>query len=108
MLSAPVRSVDRLLVPLLGSRSLAHRSLERGVDALDAMTDRLAGEPQPPSAARTSDLVTDERAAVAERAEHYLEADEDEVFVGELADPDLRRVQAEVRAKQEIEDEHSN
>jgi hypothetical protein len=106
LVRAPLRSIDRMVVPLFGPESLAHRSLVRGVQTLDAAVDRLAGERRPidePAA----DAVADERTEIAERAEHYLEAQEDEVFVGELADEDLRRAQAEVRAKQEIEDEQA-
>ncbi|HET6875930.1 MAG TPA: hypothetical protein VFH38_00220 [Jatrophihabitans sp.] len=62
----------------------------------------------PPQAAATSDaeeLPEEEQHEVQELAGELLEQEETETFTGELADEDMRRVQAELRAKHTVEEQ---
>ncbi len=59
-----------------------------------------AGESQPDGS-----LTSDEQERIEELTERLLEEQRNEQFVGELADDELRRAQAQVRAKQIIEEE---
>ena len=116
---------EQLVVRVFGAESTAHRSLLRGLHTLDALVasafspadaapdnapagaqDEPADEPagrdggeQPIDAAEQSEI---------EQLTETLLADDDLApRTGELAENDeLRRVQAEIRAKQEIETEH--
>jgi hypothetical protein len=49
-------------------------------------------------------LPDEEREDVEQLAEDLLEAEEEQTFAGELADDELRRVQAELRAKHTVEE----
>lgn len=95
----PLHLLDRVVVPVLGSDSVPHRVIVRSARTIDAVVSRFA--PRPPS------RPTLDRTRVQDRAEAYLDAQGDEVFTGELADDEIRRVQAEVRAKQALEDEQA-
>lgn len=97
----PLHLLDRVVAPVLGSDSAPHRLIVRSARTVDALVSRVAPRSRP----RTRPEV--DETSVHQRTEAYLRAQEDEVFTGELADDELRRAQAEVRAKQALQDERT-
>lgn len=108
VLRAPLTVLDQqVLARYFDETSVVRVSFERGLDALDSAAARLLQETPEPG--RPGMLPEEEQREVAELADEMLEQEETETFRGELADEDMRRVQAELRAKHSVEEqaEHS-
>lgn len=108
VLRAPLTVLDQqVLARYFDETSVVRVSFERGLDALDSAAARLLQERPEPG--RPGMLPEEEQREVAELADEMLEQEETETFRGELADEDMRRVQAELRAKHSVEEqaEHS-
>lgn len=104
---ASLAAIDHQLLHRLGGRAAGARSAVR---RLRSVVDGLAGENQQAPPARDRDsgsavLDRQELREVEQLAEAYLE-EEDQHLTGELAeDEQLRRVQAELRAKHTIQEQ---
>lgn len=136
VLRAPLSLLDQQVVArYFDEASVVRTSFERGLDALDSAAARLlqqtqqpterpeppatspepaaatgpATSPEPAAATEPDTLPEEEQEEVEELADELLEQEETETFRGELADEDMRRVQAELRAKHTVEEqaEHS-
>lgn len=108
VLRAPLTVLDQQVLPrYFDETSVVRVSFERGLDALDSAAARLLQEAPEPGMPEM--LPAEEQQEVAELADELLEQEETETFHGELADEDMRRVQAELRAKHSVEEqaEHS-
>ena len=116
---------EHLVVRVFGTGSTAHRSLLRGLHTLDALAASVfppapaehaaADEPDEPATADEpagrdggeQPIGATERSEIEQLTETLLADDDLAPRTGELAENDeLRRVQAEIRAKQEVETEH--
>lgn len=130
MLRTPLTVLDEQVLARFAERSKLRTAVELGIDKLDAVAARLLpGSPGP--AGPTDTESPDDRSAdadsagtgasseapveipveeVEQRAADLLEHQEAEhQLVGELAeDEELRRVQAELKAKHAVEQEHQN
>lgn len=128
MLRTPLTVLDEQVLARFAERSKLRTAVELGIDKLDAVAARLLpGSPGP--AGPTDTERPDDRSAdsagtgasseapveipveeVEQRAADLLEHQEAEhQLVGELAeDEELRRVQAELKAKHAVEQEHQN
>jgi hypothetical protein len=114
---------DRVVLPRLGSRSPVHHALTAAVGLLDTLapdgdasdadaSDGGASDGGAPGAGArvptpgpsAPPMPPEEQEAVADLTDELLADQRDDRFTGELADEELRRVQAQVRAKQLIED----
>lgn len=113
LLRTPLAVLDEQVVSRYTPRgSLAQTSIARTIGALDAIADKLlTEEPRVPQPARQADaaapepLPEPEQEEIVDLTEDILEAEEQETFAGELAEDDeLRRVQAELRAKHAVEE----
>jgi hypothetical protein len=98
LLRAPLALLDARVVPPAWRGSVVQTSLARTIHVLDAVTGRLLGEPSP------TPLPDAEREDVDRLTSDLLETEEEQTFVGELADDDLRRIQAGLRAKHSVEE----
>lgn len=125
VLRAPLTVLDQQVVSrYFDESSVVRTSFARGLGALDSVAARLlqqtsaqsasgrprpASSPQPAGADGAELLPEEEQQEVEELAEELLEQEETERFSGELADEEMRRVQAELRAKHTVEEqaEHS-
>ncbi len=125
---------DQVVVRVFGADSTAHRSLLRGLQTLDMLAAAAFDTGEDTAAAPThsepdtrddvpEDVITDvevverdggdqplepaEQEEIVQLADTFLADDELAPRSGELAENDeLRRVQAEIKAKQAIETEH--
>ena len=126
LLRTPLVVLDEQVVARYAPRgSVVQTAMARAIDLLDMVGERLIGEPSlppaaaggvapaplvPPAVATVADagqvrpLPDEEREDVEQLAEDLLEAEEEQTFAGELADDELRRVQAELRAKHTVEE----
>lgn len=123
LLRTPLTVLDEQIVSRYTPRgSRVQTSLARTIGALDALAGRLlTEEPAPPRASRPSEAASSDAATedaggpeplpeteqeqIEELAEDLLEAEQEQTFAGELAeDEELRRVQAELRAKHTVEE----
>jgi hypothetical protein len=126
LLRTPLVVLDEQIVSRYTPRgSAVQTSLARTIGALDSLADRLLTErpvdPWSEAAPARTDAADDgfdariappveplpetEQEEVEELAVDILEAEQDQTFAGELADDDeLRRVQAELRAKHIVEE----
>lgn len=128
LLRTPLAALDERVVSRYASRApVVHESLSRAIGVLDAAAGKLleeesdqqapAGAGSERESATTVQSDTDsavatepeplpepEQEEIEELAEDILEAEQEQTFAGELADDDeLRRVQAELRAKHTVE-----
>lgn len=127
----PLTVLDqRVVVPVLGAKSPVHRVLAALAGATAATTSAPRPAPAPPAPApaqrstpdepsdersdsgdatgestEPGELTEDEQARIERLTDQLLEEQGGETFVGELADDELRRAQARIRAKQIIEEE---
>ena len=108
LVRTPLVVLDERVVSRYASRgSVVQTSMTRTIGLLDTVAHRLISEPSPSSAVagEPQPLPDDEREDVEQLAEDLLEAEEEQTFAGELAaDDELRRVQAELRAKHTVEE----
>jgi hypothetical protein len=120
LVRTPLVVLDRRLLAHVPAASMIRTSLERGIDTLDAAAGRLLrpaesdARPDDPGnqaengpsafepADRTVAVPVDE---VEQIAEQLLARSDTAPPVGELADPDLQEVQAELRAKHLLEEQ---
>ena len=98
VLRTPLAVLDEQVLARFAERSKLRALVGRGISVLDSVAGRgghrAAAEPIP-------------AAAVQQRATHLLEEQEQHPLSGELAEDDeLRRVQAELRAKHAAEAAH--
>lgn len=132
VLRAPLTMLEQQVVSrYFDESSVVRASFERGLDVFDSAAARLLQQapepPEPPRPAPTAStpprrrpatppapadvepLPEEEQEEVAELVGELLEQEETETFKGELADDEMRRVQAELRAKHTVEEqaEHS-
>lgn len=100
LLRVPLGMLDERVVSRFAPRgSLVQNSFARTINVLDTVAERLLSEPPPPP------LPDEAREDVEQLTEDLLETEEEQSFSGELAEDDeLRRVQAELRAKHAIEE----
>lgn len=122
ILRAPLSLLDHQLVSRLDEHSVIRETFERGLGLLDSTAARyLATGPDhppvevtpPPGAAEplreTEELPADEVDEVEVLAAEFVAEQEAQNLAGELAeDEELRRVQAELRAKHQVEEEHEH
>ena len=125
LLRTPLVVLDEQIVSRYTPRgSAVQTSLARTIGALDFLADRLLTEPagpwgeaaparmdeavdgvDTPIAAPVEPLPETEQEEIEELAVDILEAEQEQTFAGELAaDEELRRVQAELRAKHTVEE----
>jgi hypothetical protein len=128
ILRAPLAIVNRGLASRLARDSKVRLTVERGLGSLDAVAGQLLSKPssaqrnghrdhKPEPSRAAADVPADgnvesthEEAevthedAVERVAEEILEEQEQKPVTGELADPELQEVQAEVRAKHLVEE----
>lgn len=105
LLRTPLTMLDEKVVSRYVPRdSVVQTSLARTISALDEVAERLLAEPSD-VVASSAFLPLDEQEEIEELAEELFEAEEEQTFAGELADDEeLRRVQAELRAKHTVEE----
>jgi hypothetical protein len=118
ILRAPLSLLDARVVSRLDEGSRVRTTFERGLETLDSAAGRLLGprpaQPQtspaepaePAEPAGEQELPPEEQEEIEELTEVLLAEQEEQTFVGELADDELRRVQAELRAKHQVEEQH--
>jgi hypothetical protein len=94
--------LDERVISRLEETSRVRSTFERGLQSLDTVAARLL-EPTP---ARSQPLPREEQDEIHQLTDTLLAEQEEQTFVGELADDELRRVQAELRAKHRIEEQH--
>jgi hypothetical protein len=102
ILRAPLAVLDERVISRLEETSRVRSTFERGLQSLDTVAARLL-EPTP---ARSQPLPREEQDEIHQLTDTLLAEQEEQTFVGELADDELRRVQAELRAKHRIEEQH--
>ncbi len=125
LLRTPLTVLDKRVVSrLLDADSPVRRTFENGLESLDDAFDRLLhGAPPAGSATERDDesrtapgddateasapdqLTAEDQNEADALARELLDMERDKVYSGELADEELRRVQAEIKAKQMVEDE---
>jgi len=112
ILRAPLSLLDARVVSRLDEGSRVRTTFERGLETLDSAAGRLLdprpARPQtsPAEPAQEQELPPEEQEEIEELTEVLLAEQEEQTFVGELADDELRRVQAELRAKHQVEEQH--
>jgi hypothetical protein len=125
LVRTPLAVLDRRVLTRLDEGSRIRLSFERGLQTLDAAAGRLfqapksaaretpdpfqtptAAAPETPDAFAVTDPPVDVAVDEVERVADEILADQDEKpMVGELADPDLQEVQAQLRAKHLLEEQ---
>lgn len=111
LLRTPLAVLDERVVSRYAPRgSVVQTSMARTISVLDTVAERLLREPSAGAAAagEPQPLPDEEREDVEQLAQDLLEAEEEQTFVGELADDELRRVQAELRAKHTVEEQEES
>jgi hypothetical protein len=117
MLRVPLAVLDQRVVSRLDEHSPVRATFERGLRSLDAAAARLLEHGADPHGADPHEvepdevepdvLPADEQEEVEQLTEVYAAEQENHTLAGELADDDeLRRVQAELRAKHRVEEAH--
>src|SRR4051812_40504462 len=121
ILRAPLSLLDARVVSRLDEGSRVRTTFERGLETLDSAAGQLLdprparpqtspAEParpaEPAEPAQQELLPPEEQEEIEELTEVLLAEQEEQTFVGELADDELRRVQAELRAKHQVEEQH--
>jgi hypothetical protein len=116
VLRAPLTLLDRQVVSRLDEHSLIRSTFERGLETLDATAARFLDTPTPPAPppppppaepTQPTELPAEEVEEVQYLADEFIAEQEQHNLAGELAeDEELRRVQAELRAKHQVEEEH--
>jgi hypothetical protein len=90
--------LDQRVLARVGAPTGLRGVVGRGIEALDSTADRLLARTAPAAP------VTIPAEEVEHRAEHLLQQQEQHTLAGELAEDDeLRRVQAELKAKHQVE-----
>jgi len=113
VLRTPLTVLDEQVLARFAEHSKVRTVVGRGIDKLDAVAARLLpGVGRPGHATDEPVPVDDEPVPVDEveqRAADLLEQQEQRPLAGELAeDEELRRVQAELKAKHAVEAEHTD
>ena len=107
ILRAPLGLLDTQVISRLGEGSRVRSTFERGLDSLDTAAARLLDRPAPSArAGEPTALPAEEQQEVEQLTDTLLAEQEERTYVGELADDELRRVQAELRAKHQVEEQH--
>jgi hypothetical protein len=117
LLRVPLAVLDQRVVSRLDEHSPVRATFERGLRSLDAAAARLLEHGADPHGADPHEvepdevepdvLPADEQEEVEQLTEVYAAEQENHTLAGELADDDeLRRVQAELRAKHRVEEAH--
>ena len=107
ILRAPLGLLDTQVISRLGEGSRVRSTFERGLDSLDTAAARLLDRPAPPGrSGEPTPLPAEEQEEVGQLTDTLLAEQAERTYVGELADDELRRVQAELRAKHQVEEQH--
>ena len=105
ILRAPLGLLDAQVISRLGEGSRVRSTFERGLGSLDHAAARLLDHPAQPRRGGKP-LPAEEQQEVHQLTDALLAEQEERTYVGELADDELRRVQAELRAKHQVEEQH--
>jgi hypothetical protein len=118
VLRTPLAVLDQQVLAHVPGSAKVRAVVGRGISALDSVAGRASqlgtsgssestGAPEPTGSAAPTPLEEIPVEEVEERAAHLLEQQEQQPLAGELAEDDeLRRVQAELKAKHAVEAEH--
>ncbi len=107
VLRTPLTVLDERVLARVPGGSRLRGVVGRGIHALDSAAGRATGRPGGRDAAPPAKIQVPVE-EVEQRAGHLLEEQEQHPLAGELAEDDeLRRVQAELKAKHAIESEHA-